>query len=368
MNLNDSEHPLTLDARMLWHTGIGTYIQTLVSGISYDLVIGRADELKTFGIEKPKVYEYNAPVYSVGEQYFYPKKAVKGLLHVPHFNAPVSYRAPMIVTIHDLIHLRFPNRSRVPFSKQIVRSLIKGTLKHADKVIAVSQTTANDLQHFFELPTEKIRVIPNSFDATPFKEARSKIDRAAVRGRYQFPESAKLLLYVGSDRYHKNATFLPRLLKELRAHADFRLILVGKDFSNDKSSRAKNLIVQLGLQEQTLFAGRVNNYQLKEFYAASDLFVFPSLWEGFGFPPLEAMASNLPVLCANTASLPEVLKDSAMWFSPEDLTTAVKQTLAFFQDDSLKTALFEKAEKRLSELKLQTMLSDTLSVYREVLE
>jgi glycosyltransferase involved in cell wall biosynthesis len=254
----------------------------------------------------------------------------------------------------------------VPFSKQIVRGLISKTLKNAQKVIAVSQTTADDIQHFFDLPSEKLRVIPNSFDATPFKVAQSKIEREAVRQKLGFAPKTKVLLYVGSDRHHKNARMLPELLAKLRKEDDFKLVLIGKDFSNDKDSETKKKARQLQVEAQVIFAGRVSNELLKEFYASSDLFVFPSLWEGFGFPPLEAMASGLPVLCASAGSLPEVLKDTPLWFHPEDADEAVKQALRLFADPSIKTDLLAKAEIRMSELKLQTMLSDTLSVYQEV--
>lgn len=306
---------IAVDARMINMSGIGTYIQNLMRNNCYDIALGRKNEIEKVN-NKINIIEFDSPIYGIKEQLKFPYKKLKkekpDVLHVPHYNIPIFYRGKMVVTIHDLTHLIYPEFLPNKFAYFYAKFMIWLALKKANKVITVSQNTKNDILKMFKVNPDKIEVIYNGVGEEFVK--RDKKDIKYLYEKFNIPKDKKILMYVGNLKPHKNLERLLEAYSKINNKEEIYLVLVGKAF--EKYNVLEDRENELKIKEQVIHTGIVTQNELVDLYNLADLFVFPSLYEGFGIPVLEALACGTPVICSNTSSMPEVGGDNVIYIDP----------------------------------------------------
>lgn len=297
--------------------------------------------------------------YSLQEQIFLPfilKKLKPDLVHFPHFNVPIFYGGKFIVTIHDLIMTKFPsirtstlNRFVFIFKRLAYQLTIRRAIKKASKIIAVSKFTAEDIKHYFHLnknQAEKIKVVYEGL--TPIKDTQEIND--------DLPE--KFFLYVGNAYPHKNLEFLMTVFQQfLQTNPDFYLVLVGTH--NYFYQELEKLAPQ-----HVIFAGFIGDKKLAVYYRQSQAYIFPSLYEGFGLPPLEALAHQVPVLSSSASCLPEILADAALYFDPQNKQDLLAKMQRIIIDEDLKKQLNINSVKILAKYSWEKMTQEIIQCYK----
>lgn len=272
--------------------------------------------------------------YTLAEQFEVPYKWYRAkidLMHFPHFNVPFIKVGAYVVTIHDLILTKFPTHRASTLHPVIYwlkdkayRLIISSAVKFAKKIITVSEFTKLDLIEQFKADTSKIEVTYEGV-ANLSKGNDSlfvaKLDNKKTLALYNI--HGPFLLYIGNAYPHKNLEGLILAFAKLHTkHPDLRLVLVGKEdyFYNRVKDVAKtnNLWQKDNLNTPIVFTGYVPDADLEALFQEASVYVFPSFYEGFGLPPLEAMAHGCPVASSNKASMPEILGEAAMYFDPEN--------------------------------------------------
>jgi glycosyltransferase involved in cell wall biosynthesis len=299
------------------------------------------------------------------------------LLHGLAFAAPLAARCPTVITVHDLSFLRFPDAFR-PFHRCYLGLITRVSALKAARVIAVSESTRQDVISLCQVPSEKVVVIPNGVTRA-FSPAPSD-QIAAFRQQKGLPQ--RYILFVGTLEPRKNlvrlidayaevcrACRLPGQGREATQSTVQRwppalVIVGGKGWFYDKILAR---VAELGLSEDVIFPGFVPADELPWWYRAADLFVYPSVFEGFGLPVLEAMACGTPTITSAVSSLPEVAGDAALLVNPEDtdgLTDAILQILA---DQTLADQLREAGFRQVERFSWAHTAIATAAVYRDVL-
>jgi|SRR5574344_380499 glycosyltransferase involved in cell wall biosynthesis len=325
---------LAIDARMINKSGIGTCIRQWLQYIHYDIILGNKEELEKFDSNLKHIIPFNTGIYGYKEQISFPYRklslAKPDILHIPHCNIPLLYRGKLIVTVHDLTHLIYPEFLPIKLAKFYFKFIFWFICKRADRIITVSQNTKNDLLRFFNVSSNKISVVPLGV-SEEFKE-KPKEEISYLYDKFSIPHDKKILLYVGNLLPHKNLSRLLEAFSKMKGKEDCRLVLVGKAFDGRSKSTDES---NLGIDQLTIHTGIVDQEDLVNLYNLADLFVLPSLYEGFGLPVLEALACGTPVACSKTSSLPEVGGSVVNYFDPISI-------------DDMATVLFESLNKETS--------------------
>ncbi len=365
---------IVIDARF-WRrsaAGLSTYSQSLVRNIAridqtnrYTVLISPAD-VAEFDVVAPNVTALVVPIthYSLAEQTKLPTvlAALKpDLVHFLHFNHPLRYRGRFVVTMHDLTVVYFPvgRQQRNPLRRWAFLTVMRDAARHADRVIAVSRTTRDDLVRDLGADPERVTVIHEGLSLTSKRVGpAARLVPLGIRPPY--------LLYVSQWRPHKRIEDLVAAFERLgRAYPNLQLVLTGQP--NRLFPTIIQRVEHSPLRHRIVTPGFVPGQLLPTLYARAELFVFPSLYEGFGFPPLEAMAMSTPVVAANASCLPEILGDAAAYFEAgnvDDLTTTIAELL----DDSKRRAeLSKKGKDQAAEYDWATVARETLAVYEDVL-
>jgi glycosyltransferase involved in cell wall biosynthesis len=305
---------LTADLRMFRHSGIGRYLRNLFPLL---LPLLEADKVRILGsretigdatwLTDPRIQliETTAPIYSLQEQSLLTRIPRNDLLWVPHFNAPLFRRGPMVVTIHDVAPLAMPELLGNAIKRAYAKLLIERAVKQASAILCVSDFTRSELSTRLHVPAGKITVTSPGLDthwpatAPPHLEA----------------DGLPYLLYVGNVKPNKNLTLLLEAFTAVQDRLPHRLVLAGK-FQGFGTGDAAVLRQAQTLGDRARFAGEVSDAELQRLYAGAAALVLPSLYEGFGLPLLEAMRLGCPVLCSTAGSLPEIGGDAAFYFDP----------------------------------------------------
>jgi len=377
-----------IDARMLGYSGIGRYTENLMREIlqidkknKYVLFVQKSKEgFKKFinpesKISNLKIVEVDAPIYSFKEQYNF-LKAVNNekldVMHFTHFNRPIFYNRPSVVTIHDLTPIYFPGKKRSSFIEQFAyRLVLRAALKKANRIIAISNFTKNDiLKNFPFINNKKIKVIYEGIHfATTAKLKIKNKKRKNILENWKL-KIGNYLLYVGVWREHKNLIGLIRAFEKLKSinhkskFLNLKLVIVGKP--NPYYCEVQEMAERSPFKKEIIFTGYLPDEELSFLYQNAAAFVFPSFYEGFGLPPLEAMEYRCPVVSSNAASLPEILGDAALYFNPYDIDDMVDKIKKIIQDKKLRNDLIEKGKKRVLKYSWQKMAQETLKVYNEI--
>lgn len=359
-------------------TGIGRYVYELTHRLAkldkeneYVLFFNKP-EYETFKppSERFKKVLADAPIYTLREQFHFLKVLNKerlDLMHFTHFNRPLFYKGPSIVTIHDLILSFFPGKKKTSLIHRFGYHLIlRAAVKKAKKVITISENSKKDLETLLHTSSDKIEVIYQGVG-----REFSRIDDPALIDdtlkRYEISEP--FLLYTGVWRSHKNVPNLIKAFNELKKELslkDLKLVITGKE--DPFYPEVKETAHKLGLESDVIFTGLVPEPTLIALYNAALAYVFPSLYEGFGLPPLEAMACGTPVAASDLSSIPEICgKGNAVFFDPRNYHDIAQKVNALLKDTKLQEKLVENGLKRVQDFSWETMARQTLSLYKECL-
>ena len=365
---------VAIDARKLHDFGIGTYIRNLLRHLArtdhsteYVLLCGEADlgVAAQLGPNFRSVLE-PSPNYSLREQVHVPwvlRRERPDLYHAPHYVLPAGVRCPSVVTIHDCIHLMFPQYLPNRLAYAYARAQMWSAARRSDCILTVSEASKRDILHLFNVPPEKIVVVYNAIDSH-FSVTPSEDAVARVRERYQLDH--KFVLYVGNIKPHKNLVRLIEAFDELRQGEleDLKLLIIGDQIS--KVPALRRAVHRHKLHKQVRFLGYVADDQLAVLYRLASVFVFPSLYEGFGLPPLEAMASGTPVVTSNVSSLPEVVGDAAVLVNPYDVDAIVDGLRRVLTDPVLAADMSRKGIDRAREFSWEQSVAKTWAVYQTI--
>ena len=372
--------------------GLGRYTQEVVDNIikiseDYDYVVFLSpenfDEFAPLG-DRVKKVKLSCSWYSWSEQIvfpFYLWREKLDLIHFPHFNVPILTPGKFVVTIHDLILTHFPTirattRSRLVYRLKDIayRLVIFFALHRSQKVITVSQFTKDDIVSRFKIDPDKIVVTYEG--VANLSKGRdslfvSKLDSQETLAQYHIPHN--FLLYVGNAYPHKNLEVLLKVFSHLHAEQpELRLVLVGKiDYFYKRIQDAAcslNLWQRGNFNSPVIFPGYVADAQLEIFYAEARAYIFPSLYEGFGLPPLEAMAKGCPVVSSDRASLPEVLADAALYCDPTSDEDMLKKIKLVLEDNQLRADLKQRGLAQAKKYNWWECANKTLRVYQLVLK
>lgn len=365
---------VAIDIRKLHDFGIGTYIRNLVrqldridNNTEYLLLcrqndLGLADSL---GKNFKTVTQWGSN-YSIGEQLFVPVNlALEGarVFHAPHYVLPALTPCRSIVTIHDCIHLKFPRYlpSRLAYAYAWTQLWI--ATRRARRVITVSKVSKKDIIHFFDTPAEKITVIPNAIDER-FTVRPTETEMDLVRQRYQLPK--RFAMYAGNAKPHKNLKRLIDAFSLVRQRGldELGLLITGSEIS--RHAELRRAVHRYGLHKHVRFLGFQTEKVLTVLYRLADVFVFPSVYEGFGLSPLEAMASGTPVVASNVASLPEVLGDAAMLVDPYDPKSIADGIIRVVDNRTMSEDLIQKGYARAKRFSWENSVRRINEIYQEV--
>lgn len=374
---------IAIDARFFGprQKGLGRYCQKLVENLEKQddgqndyFILLTKENYNQYQPQKKNFHKLLADYrwYGFAEQVFFPrflKKHAFDLVHFCHFNVPIFYRGNFVVTIHDLILFHFPTPRNTTLNKYFYffklwayRMTITKAAKRALKIIAVSEFTKKDiLKNLKGVDEGKILVTLEGCDS---KQDVSCRDSEMVLGKCGIKKP--FLLYVGNAYPHKNLERLCLAFEEVgKRKPDLSLVLVGgNDFFHE---RLKKYVRDRNM-EKVVFSGHVSDRELDVIYKNAQLYVFPSLYEGFGLPPLEALNKGTPVVSSGRTSMPEVLGSAAIYFDPENIQSMTEAIEKILNDKKLADDLVELGGQRVEMFSWGKMAKDTLGVYEECLK
>ena len=365
---------VAIDARKLHDFGIGTYIRNLLRHLAradqdteFVLLCGEAD----LGVAAQLGPNFRAvlepsPNYSLREQVHVPwvlRRERPNVYHAPHYVLPAGVRCPSVVTIHDCIHLMFPQYLPNRVAYAYARAQMWSAARRSNCILTVSEASKRDILHLFNVAPEKIVVVYNAIDShfsvTPSEEAVAR-----VRERYQLDHP--FVLYVGNIKPHKNLVRLIEAFDELRRGEleDLKLLIIGDQIS--KLPALRRAVHRHKLHKHVRFLGYLADDQLAILYRLASVFAFPSLYEGFGLPPLEAMASGTPVVTSNVSSLPEVVGGAAVLVDPYDVDAIVDGLRRVLTNPTLAAEMRQKGIARAREFSWERSVAKTWAVYQQI--
>jgi len=355
--------------------GLGRYTQKLIEHLEtvaqeHEFVVFLRRE--NFDLFQPRSGRFRKVLadfrwYTLAEQVRFPaliRREGIDLMHYPHFNVPVMTPAPFVVTIHDLILLRYPthrattlNRFMYRIKYAAYRRVIRTAVRKSERIITVSEYTKDDIVRAFSVPKEKVVVTYEAADEAV--ETRREVDLRAKGIRKPY------FLYVGNAYPHKNLERLLRVFAKTRGSGlDAQLVLVGKaDYFYDRLKREAET---LGIAKDVVFYGYAEDSELPSLYAKARAYVFPSLLEGFGLPPLEAMRYGTPVAASGISCLPEILGEAAKYFDPEDEDGMMAAMKSVFGDEPLRERLSSLGRAQAAKYSWDDCARKTYDIYRSV--
>jgi len=283
------------------------------------------------------------------------------IIHSPDFICPLYNKIPAVITVHDLAFLLYPNFVTARSARYYGQ--VEEAVKHASRIIAVSRSTKNDLIKLLGASESKIDVIYEASDPffrpIPREHAQMGIREVGI----QAPE--RFILFVGTIEPRKNLSTLIRAYRHLRDYYHHALPLLLAGAPGWLAEDVHGLVAELGLEQHVHFLGKTSNDQLLALYNLATVLAHPAHYEGFGLPPLEAMACATPVVCSNAGSLPEVVGDAALLVPPEDVEAWSVALDRIISDDQLQATLGKKGLKRATIFSWDKAARETMSVYHK---
>lgn len=342
-------------------TGFGYYVENLVKelqkikdGVSYELI---APETKS---------DFSTPQRLIWDQFSLPKIAQEkkvDLLHQPAFSAPIFFSKPVVVTIHDLIAIKY-GRDISFWSRQYFGRFMPFTYHFAAHIMASSEYTKKDIMEVLNVPEEKISVVYLALDhivSSPI----AKEDIAKTKKKFGIQEP--FLLYVGTINPRKNLVFLTQIFERvLTKIPKMQLVIAGKKgwFYNELIAEVN----KLKLDDKVIITDYITDEEKRALYAAADMLTFPSLYEGFGFPVLEAMACGVPVIASNKTSIPEVLGDAGISLNPGNKDEWADEIVKLHFSPERKRQLIAAGLKQAQKFSWEKSAKQAVEIYKNVLE
>ncbi len=366
--------PIVLDARTATDhfPGIGRYAVNLASALKrvspeLDLALLRDPSAVAQRLTLPALPTIDCAVspFALSQQWRV-RQALRGiramLYHSPYYLMPYRPGVAAVFTCHDLIPLIFPQYFRAQ-QRLVYRFAHQLALKTVQLTIAVSQSTKNDLQRFFRVNPDRIVVVHEGVDAHFQPPSRAEIDRG--KQLYALPD--RYVLYFGSNKPHKNLVRLVEACAQLgidKQDSGIRLVISG--YWDQRYPEARQAVEKFGLADRVHFIGPVSEADLPALYGGATAFAFISEYEGFGLPPLEAMACGTPVIASNTSSLPEVIGDAGLLVDPHDVSAITAALVRVVNDAALRADLKQRSVERAATLTWERAAAQTLAVYRAI--
>jgi glycosyltransferase involved in cell wall biosynthesis len=372
---------IAIDIRRMTEFGVGTYIRNVVRTLgrldheNEYLLIGsptRAQEIGALPSNFHSVPLTAAERSLQGYREF--RMALKrlgcDLVHVPNlFSVPRALPCPYVMTVHDMLEHMSRTREQNGFWRSVHFQLTRRVLRGAARIFAVSNFTKTEIEKLFEIPAERIEVVYNAIDERFLHGHASAADRELIAQRYQV--TYPFLLYAGRISPHKNVvrmieafSALKTALERDQGYPDLKLIIIGDDLSGNPDLR--RTVVRSGVQHDVRFLGFVPIEVLRIFYDEAKIFVFPSLYEGFGLPPLEAMAHGTPVVTSNVSSLPEVVGGAAVLVNPENVFEIMRALHRVLMDRALRDRLKERGYQQTAKFSWETSVRRILETYHQI--
>ncbi|MCK6380229.1 MAG: glycosyltransferase family 4 protein [Leptospiraceae bacterium] len=331
-----------IDCRMIEHSGIGIRIDSLVNALLENnkmfkiYLFGDPKKLIKFSYQA-EIIDYQAKIYGIREFFGHVKMLDMDILDIPHFNIPIFFVRKCIVTIHDIIPFKMKEFHGSLLKQVYIKIVFWIILKFSKKVVSVSEFTKKDLIDEFHFSPEKIRVIYNGIDKKIFYPRKIR-DIQNFKKKYSLP--TKYFLTIGIGKKHKNVEFLIRSLNFVweKKKRNIPLVVagIGKEIPEYLKIEASNP------NPRVIIFPRVEIEELALLYCGAYFFIYPSLYEGFGFPVLEAQSCCCPVISSNASVLPEVLQNSAYFFDPKSEEDFLKVYLQATKTDSSRMKFIQK--------------------------
>jgi len=372
---------IAIDIRRMYEFGLATYIRNVVrtlgriDGVNEYFLVGAASRFEQLGVlpENFRLLGLQNAEGSFGS-YLEMHRVINAhavdLVHIPHtFWRPVITKAPFVITVHDLLDYMYRARTSNGLRRSFHSYMTRQAMHHAARIFAVSNFTKRDVARYFNVPSEKIEVVYNALDETFLRGHSTAAEQAMVRGRYQM--ESPFLLYTGRISPHKNVARIIEAFSALKGelakegeYPDLKLIVIGDEVS--KNPDIRRAVIRSGMQHEVRFLGYVSIEVLRIFFDMAKVFVFPSLYEGFGLPPLEAMAHGTPVVASNTSALPEVVGNAAVLVNPENIFEISRAMQRVLTDQALRERLKAAGLEQVKHFSWQTSVRRMIEIYGEV--
>jgi glycosyltransferase involved in cell wall biosynthesis len=358
---------IVLDARKYFDFGIGTYIQNLVPhiGSRCELVLLLAPE-EAERISLPssirKVMNSSGK-YSIGELRSIAKDTNRlkaDVFHAPHYTTPYGLKMPCVTTIHDILHVS--GNEYFSFPKRVyARTIISHACRVSAAIIVDSEFTKQELLDTFHLNDTQVHVIHLGVSSI-FSAKYSEKSVREFRNKYHLTKPT--ILYTGSLKPHKNIEVLIRAFAHMKQRSDLQLVFSGESIT--RKNTLWKLVKENKITKDVVEIGQISRRELALAYRAASVVVLPSLYEGFGFSVLEAMASGIPAIGARAGSIPEVMGDGGILFDPhsvEDLTHALEKVL---NDTEYRLAVIKKGFRNVKRFSWDKCAEQTFQIYMDV--
>ena len=372
---------IAIDIRRMTDFGVGTYTRNIVRALAR---LDRNNEYMLLGSAE-KIAEIGPlPENFRGQPFDKNDTSVSGylecrnllqrmrcdLVHIPHlFWAPRSLPCRYVVTVHDLLEHMYRTHDRSSLRRSMHFQLTGRVLRHADRIFAVSKFTKSEVEKIFGIPASRIQVIYNAIDERFLGGHATEQDRQVLAERYLIYQD--FLLYAGRISPHKNVVRIIEAFSALKAALEkegkfpgLKLIIIGDELS--KHPDLRRTVIRGGVQNDVRFMGFVPIEVLRIFYDAAKVFVFPSLYEGFGLPPVEAMAHGTPVVTSNTSSLPEVVGSAAVLVNPENVFEIMRALHRVLVDQVLREKLKQRGYAQAQKFSWDASAEQLIAAYEEI--
>jgi glycosyltransferase involved in cell wall biosynthesis len=372
---------IAIDIRRMTEFGVGTYIRNVVRTLgkldreNKYLLIGSPAKVKEIGSLPPNFH--TVPLME-------PERSVEGyrqfrailkrfkcdLVHIPNlFSIPRALPCPYVMTVHDMLEHMSRAREQNGFWRSLHFQLTNQVLRGAARIFAVSKFTKAEIEKLSAIPSQRIEVVYNAIDERFLHGHATPADRQVIVERYQV--TYPFLLYAGRISPHKNVVRMIEAFSALKTELekdevfpDLKLIIIGDDLSGNPDLR--RTVIRSGVQNDVRFLGFVPIEVLRTFYDQAKIFVFPSLYEGFGLPPLEAMAHGTPVVTSNVSSLPEVVGNAAVLVNPENVFEIMRALHRVLVDQPLRERMKERSYQQAAKFSWENSVHRILDVYHQV--
>lgn len=378
---------IAIDARYVHDQfpGIGRYTYNLIGGLAQaaeaDTIVvvhnsalpsSRFDVAALAELPRVEMAKTDVPLLSPSEQWRLPLLARRLRLdvwHTPYYVAPYVLPCPLVVTIHDAISSRYPQYLPSLGARLAYQATMRLAIQAARRVITVSQASRADLQHFFGLSVNKVDVVQeaahSSYGPQPADVISNVLRRLGLRQPYA--------LYLGMNKPHKNVARLVEAWRLALAYPDIsgaqtadclagvQLVMAGRD--DPRYTQAQMMVEQTGIGDCVRFLGDVAEQDMPAVYSGAEVFVFPSLYEGFGLPPLEAMACGAPVICSTTPALLETVGDAAITVDALDAGALAEALLRVLSQPELRQEMSKRSLAQAGRFNWLRTAHETLDVY-----
>jgi len=356
---------IVLDGRMIGEKmhGIARYAYNLIKGLlnidqknKYTVLIGKDfPDILSNNLERRAL---RSKWISISEQWELSKvlrELKPDVYHTPSFVAPIFNVSPIVMTIHDVNHMVFRNEYSV-LHRLYYKFIVKPSAKKSAKILTGSKFSKKEINKYLDISIDKIKVIYNGC-GEEFRPVEDFEELTRVRKKYGLPEA--FILYVGNYKPHKNVSSLLKAYNKLTCEIPF--VLSGKG-----NKELLGLTKRLRMEEKVIFIGEIQDSDLPAVYNCATLFVFPSFYEGFGLPPLEAMTCGCPVVVSNTSSLPEVCGNAVYYIDPYSVDSIAQGIYKVLIDGNLRKNLMQKGLERAKMFSWEKTANEVLKVFEEI--